>query len=102
KTTMITLKTVSIMDEVQELSWFAILQNALPILAIMAENDRIVDNKKVLQFIGHLFSGGKRNRLISLDSGHAIQFEKPNQVAAAILDFIQQRRPEKSISSIKN
>ena len=52
KTTMITFKSVSIMDEVQELSWFAMLQNSLPVLAIMAENDRIVDNNKVLQFIG--------------------------------------------------
>ena len=27
KTTMITLKSVNIMDEIQELSWFAMLQN---------------------------------------------------------------------------
>ena len=59
KTTLITLKSVSIMDEIQELSWFAMLQNRLPVLAIMAEHDRIVDNNKVLQFIGHLFSRRK-------------------------------------------
>lgn len=88
KTTMITLKTISIMDEVQELSWFAILQNTLPVLAIIAENDRIVDNKKVSQFIGHLFSGENQNRLVSLESAHAIQFEKPKEVAAEILNFI--------------
>ncbi len=90
KTTMITLKSVNIMDEVQELSWFAMLQNTLPVLAIMAENDRIVDNKKVLQFIGHLFPGENQNRLVSLESGHAIQFEKPEAVATEILNFIQQ------------
>ena len=90
KTTMITLKSTSIMDEVQELSWFAILQNTLPVLAIMAENDRIVDNNKVLQFIGHLFTGDNQNRLVSLESGHAIQFEKPEEVAIEILNFIRQ------------
>lgn len=97
KTTMITLKTVSIMDEVQELSWFAILQNTLPVLAILAENDRIVDNNKVSQFIGHLFRGENQNRLVSLESAHAIQFEKPKEVAAEILNFILQRHLEKSI-----
>ena len=91
KTTMITLKSVNIMDEVQELSWFAMLQNRLPVLAIMANNDRIVDNNKVLQFIGHLFSTGeKQNRLISLESGHAIQFERPEEVATEIIKFIRQ------------
>ncbi len=90
KTTMITLKSVNIMDEIQELSWFAMLQNTLPVLAIMAENDRIVDNNKVLQFIGHLFSGENQNRLVSLESGHAIQFERPEAVATEIINFIQQ------------
>lgn len=91
KTTMITLKSVNIMDEVQELSWFAMLQNHLPVLAIMAKNDRIVDNNKIMQFIGHLFSGENENRLVSLESGHAIQFERPEEVAAEIVNFIRLR-----------
>ena len=91
KTTMITLKSVSIMDEIQELSWFAMLQNTLPVLAIMAEHDRMVDNKKVLQFIGHLFPGGNQNRLVSLECGHAIQFERPKEVASEIINFVRQR-----------
>ena len=90
KTTMITLKSVTIMDAIQELSWFAMLQNTLPVLAIMAENDRIVDNKKVLQFIGHLFPGENQNRLVSMESGHAIQFEKPEAVATEIINFVRQ------------
>ena len=89
KTTLITLKSVSIMDEIQELSWFAMMQNRLPLLAIMAEHDRIVDNNKVRQFIGHLFSGENKNRMVSLASGHAIQFERPEEVATEILNFIQ-------------
>jgi L-alanine-DL-glutamate epimerase-like enolase superfamily enzyme/pimeloyl-ACP methyl ester carboxylesterase len=91
KTTMITLKSVSIMDEIQELSWFAMLQNTLPVLAIMAEHDRMVDNKRVLQFIGHLFPGGNENRLVSLECGHAIQFERPKEVASEIINFVLQR-----------
>jgi pimeloyl-ACP methyl ester carboxylesterase len=89
KTTLITLKSVSIMDEIQELSWFAMLQNRLPVLAIMAEHDRIVDNNKVMQFIGHLFSGENKNRMVSLASGHAIQFERPEEAATEILTFIR-------------
>ena len=89
KTTLITLKTASIMDEIQELSWFAMLQNRLPVLAIMAENDRIVDNNKVRQFIGHFFSGENKNRMVSIASGHAIQFERPEEVATEILTFIR-------------
>jgi pimeloyl-ACP methyl ester carboxylesterase len=100
KTTMITLKSVNIMDEVQELSWFAMLQNTLPVLAILAEQDRIVDNKKALQFIGHLFSGGNHNRLVSLESGHAIQFEQPETVAAEIIRFIQQPNSRAQMSTI--
>jgi L-alanine-DL-glutamate epimerase-like enolase superfamily enzyme/pimeloyl-ACP methyl ester carboxylesterase len=92
KTTMITLKSVNIMDEVQELSWFAMLQNTLPVLAVMAENDRIVDNKKVVQFIGHLFSSGNQNHIVSLQCGHAIQFESPEEVAREIVSFLLQRR----------
>jgi len=89
KTTSVTLKSVSIMDEIQELSWFAMLQNRLPILAMMGEQDRIVDNRKVLQFIGHLFPGNNHNRLVTLESGHAIHFEKTGEVASEIVNFIR-------------
>lgn len=92
KTTLITLKSVSIMDEIQELSWSAMLNNQLPVLAIMAEHDRIVDNNKVKQFLGHLLSGKDKNRMVSLASGHAIQFERPEEVAAEILTFIGKDR----------
>ncbi|MFH0976126.1 MAG: alpha/beta fold hydrolase [Spirochaetota bacterium] len=90
KTKMITLKSASIMDEIQELSWYAIQNNRLPLLAILAENDRIVDNNKVMQFIGHKFSSDKHNRQISVNTGHAIHFEKADEVADAILEFITQ------------
>jgi len=80
------------MNEIQELSWFAMRQNRLPVLTIMAEHDRIVDNNKVLHFIGHLFPGENRNRMVSLASGHAIQFERPEEIATEILTFIRKNR----------
>ncbi len=89
KTTVITLQSVTIMDEIQELSWPAMLQNTLPVLTIMAENDRMVDNKKALQLIGHLFPDENQNRLLTLESGHALLFEKPEAVATEIAAFIQ-------------
>jgi L-alanine-DL-glutamate epimerase-like enolase superfamily enzyme/pimeloyl-ACP methyl ester carboxylesterase len=88
KTTMVTLKTASIMDEIQELSWSAILRNSLPVLAILAKNDRIVDNEKFQQVTGHIFSEGNQNRLVMFNSAHAIQFEMPKEVANEILRFI--------------
>ena len=89
KTTMVTMKTVNIMDEIQEMSWGAILQNRLPMLAVLAENDRIVDNSKVFQFLGHLLSGEGRMKLVRISSSHAIQFEKAAEVADEIFRFIQ-------------
>ncbi len=89
KTTMITMKTAHIMDEIQELSWQALFQTNLPMLSILAEQDRIVDNNKFQQFTGHMFSGKNHNRLVKLESGHAIQFEMPEQIAGEIISFIQ-------------
>jgi len=56
--------------------------------ALLAEKDCIVDNRKVREFIDSLFSARPENRIISLDSGHAIQFEKTQEVASAIANFI--------------
>gem|GEM_PF-200382 len=89
KTIFLNLKSTRIMDEIQEMSWFAMLQNRIPVLAIMAEQDRIVDNNKVKQLLDSLFSGDTGNQLITLNSGHAIQFEKPKEAALAILNFIR-------------
>ena len=90
KTTKITMKTAHIMDEIQELSWSAILQTRLPVLTVLADRDRIVDNNKVRQFMGPMFSGDNRNKLACFDCGHAIQFERPVDVAGEIIDFIKQ------------
>ncbi|MCX5819464.1 MAG: alpha/beta fold hydrolase [Deltaproteobacteria bacterium] len=90
KTTMITLKSINIMDEVQELSSVAMTKINLPVLAIIAKDDRMVDNDKVTQFISHLFVGENQNRMISLKSGHALQFERPEEVAKEMIKFIRQ------------
>jgi L-alanine-DL-glutamate epimerase-like enolase superfamily enzyme/pimeloyl-ACP methyl ester carboxylesterase len=89
KTIFLNLKSARIMDEIQEMSWPAMLQNRLPVLAIMAEQDRIVDNNKVIQLLDRFFSGDTGNQLITLNSGHAIQFEKSKEAALAILNFIR-------------
>ena len=89
KTTLLNLKSAGIVDEIQEISWLSRLQNHLPMLAMMAEQDRIVDNRKVGQFLDHLFSCGTKDQLITLSSGHAIQFEKPEEAASAISRFIR-------------
>ena len=77
------------MDEIQELSWAAISQNRLPTLVMMGKQDRIVDNLMVLEFIDHLFQGEHRNRLVMAESGHAIHFEKKEEVASEIANFIR-------------
>jgi len=89
KTTMVTMKTAYIMDEIQELSWQALYQTDLPMLAILAEQDRVVDNNKFQKFTGPMFSGKNQNRLVKLDSGHAIQFEIPDTIAREISSFIK-------------
>jgi len=89
KTTRITLKSASVMDEIQELSWRAMLEVDLPTLMVMASRDRIVDNDKVLQFIGNRFKEDGPNRLVHMDSPHAIQFEHADHVAQEILDHIR-------------
>jgi L-alanine-DL-glutamate epimerase-like enolase superfamily enzyme/pimeloyl-ACP methyl ester carboxylesterase len=91
KTAMITLKSVNIMDEIQEMSWRAVFTVRQPILAIIADKDRIVDNAKVLQFLEGRFTPGSGNRVVHLDCGHAIQFEQPGAVAREITAFIAKK-----------
>jgi pimeloyl-ACP methyl ester carboxylesterase len=87
KTTEVTLKSVIVMDEVQERSWEAILEVRLPLFAMTATADRIVDNQKVRGYLGPLFAA-PGNRMVEVEAGHAVQFERPDELAAALLDFI--------------
>ncbi len=89
KTTRITMKSASVMDEIQELSWLAMGGVSQPMLMILADHDRIVDNDKVLQFIGHRFGEGSGNRLVCVDSAHAVQFEQAATAASEILAHIR-------------
>jgi L-alanine-DL-glutamate epimerase-like enolase superfamily enzyme/pimeloyl-ACP methyl ester carboxylesterase len=88
KTTEVTLKSVIVMDEVQERSWEAILGVRLPLFVMTATGDRIVDNHKVRIYLEPL-RGSPRNRFIEIDAGHAVQFERPDELAAALLEFIR-------------
>ena len=88
KTTEVTLKSVVVMDEVQERSWEAILGVRLPLFVLTATGDRIVDNQKVRSYLAPLLAA-PGNRWMELDAGHAVQFEWPDELAAAVLDFIE-------------
>jgi len=91
KTKTLTLKSVVVMDEVQEQSWSAILQIKSPIFLLTATGDRIVDNRKVLQYTGPLLKASPANHVMEVDAGHAVQFEKPEELAEALVDFIRSR-----------
>jgi L-alanine-DL-glutamate epimerase-like enolase superfamily enzyme/pimeloyl-ACP methyl ester carboxylesterase len=88
KTTEVTLKSVVVMDEVQERSWEAILGVQMPLFAMTASGDRIVDNNKVRTYLGPLLAA-PGNRLSEIDAGHAVQFERPDELAAALLEFMR-------------
>lgn len=89
KTTEVTLKSVIVMDEVQERSWEAILDVRLPLFAMTATADRIVDNQKVRGYLAPLL-GRPGNRFAEIEAGHAVQFERPDELAAALVDFIRE------------
>jgi pimeloyl-ACP methyl ester carboxylesterase len=88
KTTEVTLKSVVVMDEVQERSWEAVLGVSLPVFVMMATADRIVDNQKVRAYLAPLLAAAG-NRLMEIDGGHAVQFERPDELAEALLAFIR-------------
>lgn len=88
KTTEVTLKSVVVMDEVQERSWAAALDVRLPTFGVTATGDRIVDNAKVRAFLAPLFERPS-NRWAELDAGHAVQFEQPEALATALVEFMR-------------
>jgi len=89
KTTEVTLKSVIVMDEVQERSWEAILEVRLPLFAMTAKADRIVDNQKVRSYLAPLFDK-PGNRFMEIEAGHAVQFERPDELAVAMIQFIRE------------
>jgi hypothetical protein len=75
------------MEEVQERSWEAILGLRLPSFAITATRDRIVDNHKVRTYLEPLFRS-PANCFMQIDAGRTVQFEQPDELALALLEFI--------------
>jgi L-alanine-DL-glutamate epimerase-like enolase superfamily enzyme/pimeloyl-ACP methyl ester carboxylesterase len=88
KTTKMTMKSALIMDEIQEMSWSAILAVNVPMLTILATGDRIVDNRKVTEYLTPLMEASPRNRLATIESCHAVHFEKTDELTQSILSFI--------------
>jgi pimeloyl-ACP methyl ester carboxylesterase len=89
KTTELTLKSVVVMDEVQERSWEAILGVRLPMFALTATGDRIVDNAKVRAWIAPVLEQAPTSRLVEVDTGHAVQFERAEELATELVTFIR-------------
>ena len=89
KTTELTLKSVVVMDEVQERSWEAILGIRLPVFALTASGDRIVDNAKVRAWIAPVLEQAAMGRLLELEAGHAVQFERADELAAELVNFVK-------------
>nr|MBP6824288.1 alpha/beta hydrolase [Acidobacteriota bacterium] len=73
--------------EVQERSWESILKVKLPMFMVTATGDRIVDNNKVRAYLAPLFQTSK-NRLMELETGHAVQLEQAEELSRALLGFI--------------
>jgi len=59
------------------------------VFGALATGDRIVDNTKVRAYLDALFRR-PGNHLIELEAGHAVQFERPDELATALLGFIAQ------------
>jgi pimeloyl-ACP methyl ester carboxylesterase len=88
KTTKVSMKSALIMDEMQEMSWSAVLGIALPMLVILATRDRIVDNRKATEFLTPLINASPQNRIVTIDAAHAVQFEKAEELTERILSFL--------------
>lgn len=88
KTTRVSLNTAGIMEDIKNLSAQAILKINIPILAIMADNDRIVHNDKVKTLLVDVLKKCDQSKLISFNTDHAIHFEKAKELSEEIIDFI--------------
>ena len=88
KSTELSLKSVFIMDEIQELSWFAIRNIRLPLFAVVATGDRIVDNQKVESYLDPIIKSSPQNYFGTIDTGHAVQFENPEALAKQLINFM--------------
>jgi pimeloyl-ACP methyl ester carboxylesterase len=67
-----------------ELDWERAIERVrVPILVARATRDRLVDEQTVLRFTKFT----PAPKVLEFDSGHAIQFERADELASAMLDF---------------
>ena len=88
KTTRVSLNTAGIMDSAQKKSVVDILEIDIPMFLILAEKDRIVDSTKVEDYMKDVLKKRKQSRMIKFETGHAIHFEKTEDVAGEVRKFI--------------
>ena len=60
----------------------------IPVLAVFGRRDRLVDNARVRQFL----TAGRPVTIEELDTGHAVQFEAAQQLAALLTAFATRSR----------
>ncbi len=99
KTIEISLESVFIMDKIQEMSWYAIPRIKLPVYVLLAVNDRIVDNSKVQEYLTSLIESSPLNKFSSIKTGHAVQFDQPDELAKRLSEFLESLPVETSRES---
>ena len=60
----------------------------MPVLAVLAARDKLVDNERG----SALLTNGIRDpraRIEELDANHAIQFDRPRELARLVLEFVR-------------
>jgi pimeloyl-ACP methyl ester carboxylesterase len=71
--------------------WESILGVRLPLFVLTATADRVVDSGKVRAYLDPLLRS-YANRFMEIDAGHAVQFEQPDVLANALIEFIHSPR----------
>ena len=89
RTEQVTMNASFIMSQLKEDSVKAILEVTSPIFAAFASKDKIVNVESVEKYIAPKISEDPRNRMMFFDTGHAIHFEKPKDLATALHAFIK-------------
>ncbi len=89
KTTRVCLNTAAIMEFAKNKSAADILEIDIPTLLILAERDRIVDSRKIEDHMKGVLKKCGQSRMVRYDTDHAVHFEKADDLAGEILEFVR-------------
>jgi pimeloyl-ACP methyl ester carboxylesterase len=88
KTTRVCLNTAGIMEFAKNKSAADILEIDIPIFLALAERDRIVDSRKVEDHLKGVLGKCRQSRTVRYDTEHAVHFEKAEDLAGEIAEFV--------------